>query len=151
MAVCVVGGAAQAAETEADWLKKPTAEQLFAVWPTEAMKKGVDGRAVIACQVSVQGALYDCRVEDEKPKGMGFGTAAIMLTPQFLMKPATRDGVPIVSGVRMPINFTGLSDPATGSHLSGSGGAPLMARSVVSNLVWNEAPNYADVAAAYQQ
>lgn len=152
LAACVVGGTAEAAETAADWLKKPTPEQLFAVWPTEAMKKGIDGRAVIACQVSVQGALYDCRVEEETPKGMGFGTAAIVLTPQFLMKPATRDGVPVVSSVRMPINFSGLSDRATGSHLPGGGGArPLMARSVVSDLVWDQAPNYADVAAAYPQ
>lgn len=147
LAAMGLGGAAYAADTAADWLKKPTQEQLFAVWPTEAGKKGVDGRAVIACEISLQGALFDCQVLAEKPEGMGFGVAAIMLTPQFLMKPATRDGKPVQSRVQIPINFTGLSTRSTGTHLPGGGAA--FTRPVVSNLVWNQAPSYADVAAAY--
>ena len=148
LAACVAGSAAQAGETAAEWRKKPTAEQLFAVWPTEALKKGIDGKAEIRCLISVHGALYDCRVESEQPEGMGFGAAAIALTPQFLMKPATRDGKPVVSGVQIPISFSGPSQKVTGSHMPG-GGMPLMTRRVVSNLVWDQAPNYVDVAAAY--
>ena len=148
LVVSVVGGAAHAGETAADWRKKPTAEQLFAVWPTEALKKGISGKAEIRCLISVQGALFDCKVESEQPEGMGFGAAAIALTPQFLMKPATRDGKPVVSGVQIPINFSGPSR-TTGSHLPG--GTPLMTRRVVSNLVWDQAPTYADVAAAYPE
>lgn len=144
---------AQQKRTEADWLRKPTPQQLFAVWPTEAQKRGVNGRATIGCTVSKQGALFGCQVLSEEPAGMGFGTAAIALTPQFLMKPATVDGQPVESTVRMPINFTGLSSQVTGSHLSGGTDAlrGLPGRKVIADMPWKEAPAYADVAAAYPE
>lgn len=148
-AVVLVAHGAQASETAADWLRKPTQTQLFGVWPTEAMKKGINGRAVITCKISVQGALFGCRVDEESPAGMGFGAAAIALTPQFLMRPATRDGKPVESEVRIPINFTGLSPTSTGSRIAGNNPDVVMTRKVVSDVLWNEAPAYDDVAAAY--
>lgn len=152
LALFAAAAPAWAAETQADWLKKPTPEQLFAVWPTEAMKKGIGGRAVIYCTISAQGALYGCKVESETPAGMGFGTAAIALTPQFLMKPATRDGKPVESGVSMPINFVAPGG-GTGSHIPGGRDPSLtpFTRTVASNLPWTAAPAYADVAAAYPE
>lgn len=120
---------------------------LLAVWPGEAMRRGVDGEAVINCKVSEQGVLFDCRVRSEKPAGMGFGAAAIALTPQLLMKPGTRDGKPVVGDVSIPITFAGLSTPATGSHIAGSRSP--FSRTVLSNLIWDAAPAYDDVAGAY--
>lgn len=152
LAVALTAGTAVAAETEADWLKKPTPEQLFAVWPTEAFKRGVGGRARISCAVSVRGGLYGCKVLSETPAGMGFGAAAIALTPQFLMKPATRDGKPVEGEVDIPVNFT-QPDTGTGTHIPGrdAPGLAPMTRTVVSNIVWNQAPSYDDVAAAYPE
>lgn len=152
LAALVAGAGAHAADTEADWLKRPTPEQLFAVWPTEAFRKGVGGRATISCTISVRGALYGCKVESETPPGMGFGVAAIALTPQFLMKPATRDGKPVESRANIPINFI-MPGGGTGTHIRGgqAPGLTPMTRMVVSNLVWNEAPSYAEVAAAYPE
>src|SRR5262245_12432033 len=91
--------------TAADWLKRPTAEMLRAAWPAAAAKKGIGGKTVISCKVSVAGALFDCKVAEETPAGSGFGAAAIAMTPQLLMRPATLDGKPVVSEMNIPFNF----------------------------------------------
>lgn len=118
------------------------------VWPRDAFKRGYGGRAVIACQVSVQGGLRACSVESESPAGAGFGRAAIALTPQFLMKPATRDGQPVVGSVRIPVVFPTPEIP-TGSHLAGAGFYTNMARVSLSDVAWKAAPSYEEVVAAY--
>ena len=87
------------------WLHKPSASDLGAVWPPEAAKKSQSGQAVVSCTVTVQGTLRDCKVESEFPPGAGFGQAAIALTPQFLMQPATVDGQPKESKITIPIRF----------------------------------------------
>lgn len=149
LAVAIAGPVA-AAETATDWLKGPTPEDLMTVWPREALKKGFGGRATIACQVSLQGALRDCSVESETPAGSGFGAAAIALTPQFLMKPATRDGQPVVSAVLIPVIFP-TPEIATGTLLRGTGLYTNFARANLSNVPWTAAPTYAEVAAAYPE
>jgi len=122
-----------------EWLKKPTPQDLRAVFPTEAYKKGTSGWAIIDCVATVQGRLTECVPIDEFPAGLEFGGAAIALTPQFVMKPATLNGTPVQSIVRMPINFT-LFGPMPVSESK---------RVAPPNLPWIEAPSYADVAAAY--
>ena len=136
------------ATTPADWLRQPRSEDLLTVWPAEAWKRGMGGKATIACEISVQGALRACVVESESPSGAGFGAAAIALTPQLLMKPATSDGKPVVSAVRIPVNFP-TPDVATGTRLPGVGGFSAMSRTSVSGVSWLTAPTYDDVAAAY--
>ena len=149
LAITLAGSASAApVETEADWLKPPRSEDLLSVWPSEAWKRGLGGKAVIACQVSVQGALRACAVESESPAGAGFGAAAIALTPQLLMKPATRDGQPVVSGVRIPVQFP-TPEVATGTRMPGVGGFSPPTKKSLANVTWVSAPSYDDVAAAY--
>lgn len=156
LALCAVltiaATAAQAQDTAPDvmasWLRKPTPSQLMAVFPTKALEKGLDGEATISCKISLQGALFDCVVVSETPADMGFGQAAIALTPQFLMKPAMKDGQPVVSGVRIPISFKGLGTP-TGSLLPG--GRDLMTRRFMGRPQWGQAPTYAQTAAVYPE
>ncbi|HEX7759592.1 MAG TPA: TonB family protein [Caulobacteraceae bacterium] len=133
------------ADTKADWRHMPTREELLAVWPRAAMEKGVSGKAVIACKISLQGALYDCEVASETPPGMGFGGAAIALSPQFLMKPATHDGQPVTGGgVRIPVDFDA-EEPPTGTNIPGGEAGDR----VVTNVPWVEAPTYTQVILAY--
>lgn len=121
----------------------------MAVWPSGAWRDGKGGRAVIGCTVSVQGALHGCTVVSETPAGLGFGAAAIALTPQLLMKPATVDGKPVASNVRVPINFV-KPDVPLGTRIPGSRGVyGGSSRQVLSNVSWEAAPTYAQVAAAY--
>lgn len=146
----VVASPGIAADTPAEWLKHPNSRGLLSVWPPDALKRGIGGQAVIQCKVSVQGTLFDCFVESEKPQGSGFGRAAIMLTPQLLLRPATRDGQPVVSDVRVPIDFPTPEAP-TGTHLRGAKGAYARERlvTVISGIPWEAAPSYDDVVAAY--
>ena len=126
------------ADKEPNWLRKPTALDLLAVYPREAYRRGENGLATIDCIVGLQGALFDCLTISETPAGHHFGDAALALTPQFLMRPATKDGKPVPSEVRIPINFkTFAGDPGPPSPV------------VSPAMVWAEAPTYADVLAAY--
>jgi TonB family protein len=141
LACAVVATQPAAADTAATWLRKPTPQDLVSVWPVEAWRKGLGGKAVIGCTVSLQGALFDCVVRHEEPQGAGFGGAAIALTPQLRMRPATHDGQPVAGSVNIPIHF----------NARGGSGGPDLAPSdrILTGVAWREAPSYADVVAAY--
>lgn len=127
------------ADKAADWVRRPTASDLMTVYPTEAFRRGESGSAIINCIATVQGALADCVTLEETPDGEGFGSAAIALTPQFVMRPATFKGAPVASFVTIPINF----------RTSGPGETTGSKRVLPPNVAWAEAPAFVDVAAAY--
>jgi hypothetical protein len=129
-------------DNPANWLRKPSERDLLVVWPKKAWAAGRSGAATIACLVSIQGAVYGCIVVSETPAGENFGSAAIALTPQFLMKPATLRGTPVISLARIPVNFT---MPA-GAHPDTDSRSRQMVQAV---MAWPEAPTYSEVAAAY--
>lgn len=131
-----------------DWLRKPRPEDLLTVWPAEAWRKGLSGKATIGCEVSRMGALVNCKVLAEEPAGSGFGAAALSLTPQFVMRPMSRDGVPVDGGeVRIPINFvSGVSGHRDASDWVG-GGVPI----IDAAILWRVAPSYAELVAAYPE
>lgn len=152
---------AQSVVTNPDWLRKPTTNEMMAVFPAQAMKQGRSGKAVISCTVSTEGLLRDCTVVSETPAGAGFGAAARVLSSSFLMKPATRDGKPIEAKITIPINFTNLADPQenenghTGSRIAGNDIAGRGAGYDTSNTVrvfpvmaWAQAPTVAEIQAA---
>jgi TonB family protein len=150
--------AAARADTPPDWLVRPTPSQLLAVWPVDAARKGLSGQATIRCSVSRQGALFGCAVTSESPPDEGFGAAALALTPQLLMKPATHDGQPIESTVVIPINFSGLGPAGpqvvTGSRIPDAGVPAADVADdphdrIVASVRWLDAPTYAQVVAAY--
>ncbi len=124
---------------QADWLRKPDLAQIQAVWPTKALHKGVSGSAELSCRVNTDGLLQHCAVTSESPQGMGFGAAALLLTPNFEMKPETRNGQPVESIVHIPIRFPSF----------GPGSAEGRKQLVVARPIWREAPSFADVAKAY--
>ncbi|MDO8297341.1 MAG: TonB family protein [Caulobacter sp.] len=130
---------AVAQTSDADWLRKPTGDQLRAAWPARALAAGRGGSAIITCEINIRGGLENCRIESEKPAGEGFGDAALLLVPSFLMKPAMEDGKPVRSVIRIPIAF------ASG----GSGGNSGPTISMVTNPPWRTAPSFADMAAAW--
>jgi len=69
----------------------------------EAMRQNVEGRVVLDCSLTSEGALNACQVVEERPAGMRFGEASLRLAcdPRFNAAPSAapntqmyeRDGV----------------------------------------------------------
>ncbi len=129
----------------ADWVKKPDVDDLMAVWPVEALRQGVGCKVLLQCQVNVHGLPQQCRVNSESRPGLGYGAAALLLTPNFLFRPAVGPDGPVAEEVNIPINFNpdGLALPRPGE--------PSLERPMTMPLdpTWVSAPSFADVAKAY--
>jgi len=82
-------------------------EEFTRHYPPAALAAGIEGSAIVECQVADDGRLHACSVLEETPPGPGFGEAALRLTAYFRMASHTRDGAATAGGrVRVPIRFT---------------------------------------------
>ena len=126
--------------TNPTWLKRPSADDLGRAYPAAAMRAGVGGTAKVECRVSALGLLEQCQVIAENPPGLGFGAAALILTPYFAMRPQTVNGVP-VGGVSIviPMKF----------ESAGGGGGVGSVIHLLKEPVWSQTPTAAQVAAAF--
>lgn len=124
------------------WVKKPDYEKMRSVWPRDALMRGQGGKATLECIITTRGLLEGCTVISETPEGAGFGAAALQLTPSFLLKPSKKDGKPIQTSIRIPVSFEG-GWPISRVDLSKT---PL-----VTEPVWEQAPSFVDMAAAWPQ
>jgi TonB family protein len=149
LAGVLIASVAHPQDRNADWLRRPSLQDLMGVLPLKAMKAGIGGRVIMACIVTVQGTLRDCQVESEKPAGAGFGEAALALTPQFALRPAMRGGVAVESSVRIPINWSA-PDKELGSLISPNTSGPVFKSDMVyARMPYRSAPTYGEVLAAY--
>lgn len=83
------------------WARRPSSSAISAVYPPEANRRGIEGRAVLSCSVLASGELL-CNVSSETPAGQGFGRAAIEAARRFRAAPALSNGAP-AAGVRTSV------------------------------------------------
>jgi TonB family protein len=88
------------------WAHKPSGRELLDRYPAAALKKGVQGQALLHCRSNAAGRMEDCTVDREQPKDLGFGAAALQLSTSFMMKStgagSSVDGV----DVYVPVTFS---------------------------------------------
>jgi|GEM_PF-1968112 len=97
------GGTAAAPNViDPDWVRRP--RDLGRYYPVRARERGVEGSVTLNCLVDVSGAL-DCDVTSENPANWGFGDAALRISRDYQMVPATQDGRAVAARHRMVIPF----------------------------------------------
>lgn len=84
------------------WRRRP--RDLARYYPSRALQRGTEGAVVLDCLVNQQGRL-GCTVVSETPQGWDFGAAALRISQDYEMIPATRDGVPVDARYRMRVPF----------------------------------------------
>lgn len=114
------------------WAAKPTAQDILRVYPAEARRLVVGGKAVIGCHVRLSGAVEQCVVVSEEPQVLGFGAAAIKLSKVFKFTPELRNGVPFDGGlIKVPVNFSILEPDSPPT--------PLGYRQALNCVAWHSA------------
>lgn len=97
------------------------------------------------CTVTVEGALAGCKVVQETPPALGYGQAALALSPVFLFTPAKRNGLAVAAPVTIPIKFE-LFEGGGGDQVSLPPGDRVR---LATWAPWSGAPRSEDLAEAY--
>jgi TonB family protein len=104
-------GAASGADWQPEYVKRPKAAELLAVFPKAALDGKITGDVELLCRAAADGALTDCRVDTEKPAGQGFGAAALGLAPLYRIKTKDDDGAPVAGrAVKQDVQFLAPGD-----------------------------------------
>ncbi len=118
------------------WIRIPTEAERQIARPVGAHKEGA--QVWMKCTVTVEGVLTDCSIIKESPPNLGFGKSTLSLASKFRMRPQMLDGKP-VGGAAITVPFSWYGDKGTIE----------VQQRLAKNLLWDEAPTSADVAAAY--
>lgn len=93
------------------WERRPSGRDLQRAYPRKALAEGLSGFAAVACEVTADGLLTNCKIDSEGPPGYGFGEAAMSLMPLFKLRSMTPGGQSREGGtVRIPIRFGAQGD-----------------------------------------
>lgn len=108
LAACLAAASPAAAQfsLEPDWARRPQEDQLSDRYPKLPLLLSIEGRVLLACDVTATGVLISCVPQEEGPKGFGFGEAAKRMAATFEMRPGIAVSRATPHGtVRIPINF----------------------------------------------
>ncbi|MET0336922.1 MAG: hypothetical protein ABW063_04085, partial [Caulobacter sp.] len=98
--------------SNAQWSRSADFSQVLAVFPEQAVAKGVQkGLGVAQCVVAVGGRLVDCKPLRADPADLGFAEAAVVIAGSMQVNAWGEDGLaPDGATLRLPIRFN-LSEP----------------------------------------
>lgn len=106
VAAMFMAGAAVAQDFEAPrWTTAPDGELSTALFPPFALFLGVEGQALVNCWVTQDGHPFLCRVKEEAPLGLGFGSAARLVVASGQIRTARRDGTPAATSFETMVRF----------------------------------------------
>jgi hypothetical protein len=92
--------------TAADWLRKPTGEDLARYYPSSARRVSLSGRTRLDCHVTADGKLAACAAWANPADDPSFAEAALKLAPLFLMKAVDRNLASVAGRpIHIPIWF----------------------------------------------
>jgi len=97
-----------------------------ALYPEQALHEGVDGTVALFITVAADGRVADVAVAESG--GRALDEAALEAAKQWTFEPATRNGHPVASRIRVAFHFAPPADPgaaSTGSKDPGSLPKPL--------------------------
>lgn len=90
-----------------DWLRRPDGADLAELYPPSAGERSLTAHTKMICVVTETGTLTNCELTEERPRGYGFGRAALQASRYFKMRPRTVAGTPVAGArVAIPMNWT---------------------------------------------
>lgn len=90
----------------AEWIEKPPQEMIDEAFPRMARANGLSGIAVLICFVPTPGQPKSCSIAAERPRGRGFGPAALGLYRKFRIRPVMKGDDVYQARVLVPVTFT---------------------------------------------
>ncbi|WP_312490694.1 energy transducer TonB, partial [Sphingomonas sp.] len=99
-------GAGRLRFAPAEWIERPPQSLIDKAFPKMARFDGVNGLAVLLCVVPKPGRPKSCSIAAERPRGRGFGRAALGLYPNFRIRPVMKGDEVIHAEVLVPVTFT---------------------------------------------
>lgn len=98
----------------ASWVRELTAAEKRSVYPREGLRRRVDGRVELSCVMRAGNRVSNCRILSERPRGLGFGSAAIETSRLRGVRPPRVNGQPLLNErIRLNVVFDhGVIGPA---------------------------------------
>lgn len=98
----------------AAYTRLPTEEEMSEVYPEFANAHQIGGQVQLRCIARVDTRLDECVVISAAPDGLGFGPAALRLTPLIRTSPLQVDGVGVASRINFRLVFRPEPDDVVG-------------------------------------
>lgn len=86
------------------WLSEPSLAQVRRLNPPRAVERGQSGVVVLACRVSLEGAL-SCAIANEQPIGWGYGEAALAVSRIYRIAPEAAGEATAGRKLQMVVDF----------------------------------------------
>lgn len=87
------------------WMWAPNPNAVLAVTPSLPAALGLTGAVRMTCKVAREGALSDCKVDEQLPAGLGYGSAALALADHYRLSPIHLDAGALGRKVTVRLGF----------------------------------------------